>query len=224
MLIFRLFLVLQRYSYYPSVFILKPGQLVHINKGRLHAFRKMSPIRLPARDCHFDLRSELLTELDTTAPEVFLCFSIAWDWMYRGVTSEGICREVIATLECAILNRLHNRQSLAIPELALLQMARTMTPAEYNPARTNLLCNHPCSAGHSKNESGGYVPSTETVLRGILPGLRYVVNSHASVADNAEAMANRDDESTENRSRTDGSRVSIAKRPNSWENPQGAFH
>jgi hypothetical protein len=31
-------------------------------------------------------------------PEEFLCFSIAWDWMYQGVTVEGINRETAAIL------------------------------------------------------------------------------------------------------------------------------
>ncbi len=30
-------------GYCPSTFILEPGEFVHINKGRLHAFRKLAP-------------------------------------------------------------------------------------------------------------------------------------------------------------------------------------
>ena len=109
-----------------------PGQLVHINKGRLHAFRKLWPEYLQEIDCHYVLRRDLLDNLkaegiDRTTPEEFLCFSIAWDWMYRGVTVEGINRETAAILECSILNRLHNRQSLAIPELAILRMASSLS-------------------------------------------------------------------------------------------------
>jgi hypothetical protein len=65
-------------SYCPSVFILKEGQHVLINKGRLHAFRKLTVDRLPANDCHASLREELVESRKlTTSP---LCISIAFDW------------------------------------------------------------------------------------------------------------------------------------------------
>jgi hypothetical protein len=67
-------------NYYPSVFILKPGQFVHINKGRLHAFRKMSPTQLHPSDCHFALRSKLIDE-DKLGFAEQICVSVAWDWM-----------------------------------------------------------------------------------------------------------------------------------------------
>jgi hypothetical protein len=67
-------------KYYPSVFILKPGQFVHINKGRLHAFRKMSPAALPPSDCHFTLRSQLIADENLVSTEQ-ICVSVAWDWM-----------------------------------------------------------------------------------------------------------------------------------------------
>ncbi|CAN0011538.1 unnamed protein product, partial [Ectocarpus sp. 4 AP-2014] len=31
-------------NFCPSVFTLEPGEFVHINKGRLHAFRKEDPL------------------------------------------------------------------------------------------------------------------------------------------------------------------------------------
>lgn len=115
----HMLLTVHHCSYCPSVFILKPGQLVHINKGRLHAFRKLVPAALPSTDCHAKLRSNLLSDLDLDDPRKypaeFRCLSVAWDWMYRGVTEEGINREAVATLECAILNRQRKLQSLAIP-------------------------------------------------------------------------------------------------------------
>ena len=101
--------------YYPSVFVLKPGQVVHINKGRLHAFRKLAPQALQETDCHYDLRNEVLQTKENGQQED-LCFSIAWDWMFKGVTSDGINREVSSILECSRLNREHELASLAIPE------------------------------------------------------------------------------------------------------------
>ena len=109
-------------NYYPSVFILKPGQFVHINKGRLHAFRKMSTSNLPPTDCHSKLRQKNIEKLKLGTSEQ-ICISVAWDWMYRGVTSEGINREIVSTLDCAELLRHHRTQSLAIPETAILHMA-----------------------------------------------------------------------------------------------------
>ncbi len=47
-------------SYYPCVFILKPGQFLHINKGRLHAFRKAGCDPVDPKDCHSHLREELI--------------------------------------------------------------------------------------------------------------------------------------------------------------------
>ena len=52
-------------GYCPTVCIVKPGQLIHINKGRLHAFRKMSISPLPDDDCHKDLREALIEDLDS---------------------------------------------------------------------------------------------------------------------------------------------------------------
>ena len=68
-------------SYCPSVFILKPGQHVLINKGRLHAFRKMTFDELPNTDCHAAQRSELVAMLkEKKLDRAPLCISIAYDW------------------------------------------------------------------------------------------------------------------------------------------------
>jgi hypothetical protein len=98
------------------VFILKPGQLVHINKGRLHAFRKLSSSPLHEEDCHYSLRQAILPSLHG---KDLTCVSVAWDWMFKGVTDEGINREVSSMLECARLNQKDDVQSLGIPEVAI---------------------------------------------------------------------------------------------------------
>ena len=71
-------------SYCPSIFILRPGQHLHINKGRLHCFRKLTPDRLRQDDCHALLRQQLINELKST-PDFdsywgYVCLSIAFDW------------------------------------------------------------------------------------------------------------------------------------------------
>ena len=74
---------LQRHSYCPTVLILKPGQLLHINKNRLHMFRKMTFESISTVDCHYQLRRQMIAELKEMAPDLKtapLCISIAWDW------------------------------------------------------------------------------------------------------------------------------------------------
>jgi hypothetical protein len=177
--------------YHPSVFILKPGQLVHINKGRLHAFRKLSPSHLHDRDCHYTLREEILPSVGS---EGFTCVSVAWDWMFKGVTSEGINREVASILECARLNQKHSVQSLAIPETALISLAKE------HAVRLQI---------QNRGKASGFVPDSKTILRGILPSLQFVVHRHIM---------------TENASKSwmEGGKhekVSIDSKPNAWQNP-----
>jgi len=102
--------------------VLKPGQLLHINKGRLHAFRKMSCSQLEANDCHSVIRPKVMKNCKITKDVV--CMSVAWDWMYRGKTYEGIKEEVVQTLDSVRLARDHNIQSLAIPQLSIIETAK----------------------------------------------------------------------------------------------------
>ena len=110
------------HSYYPCLFVLKPGQLLHINKGRLHAFRKMSCSQLEANDCHSAIRPQVIKDFNITKDVV--CMSVAWDWMYRGNTCEGIKEEVVQTLDSVKLARDHNTQILAIPQLSIIETAK----------------------------------------------------------------------------------------------------
>jgi hypothetical protein len=86
----------RRMNYYPSVFVLKPGQFVHINKGRLHAFRKLSPTALPPNDCHRQLRLDTIAS-DNLGSMERLCVSVAWDWMVRFDESFGIDIDLVLT-------------------------------------------------------------------------------------------------------------------------------
>lgn len=173
-------------KYYPSVFILKAGQLVHINKGRLHAFRKLAPSALPDTDCHSDLRNQVLQTKEKPTEDI--CFSVAWDWMFKGVTSDGINREVSGILECSRLNREHHLQSLAIPEASLLFLAKENI-AKYrteskNGASTASLFQLAIPQHPSVERSE---PDAATVLQGILPSLHYVVNRHNSAVNVSQA-------------------------------------
>ena len=76
-----MFLLIKFQSYCPSVFILKLGQHVLINKGRLHAFRKVTFDELPNTDCHAAQRDELVAMLkEKEIDRAPLCLSIAYDW------------------------------------------------------------------------------------------------------------------------------------------------
>jgi hypothetical protein len=101
--------------------VLKPGQLLHINKGRLHAFRKMSRSPLEANDCHSTIRKNVIFECGIN--QNIVCRSVAWDWMYLGNTREGIQEEVSQMLDSIKLAKEKNIQTLAIPELSIIRTA-----------------------------------------------------------------------------------------------------
>jgi hypothetical protein len=78
----------------PSTLVLGPGEFIHINKGRLHAFRKKAPKR------------------PETVDDV--CISVAWDWMFEGAESNGLRGEAATAAFNKEQNRLFQRQSLGI--------------------------------------------------------------------------------------------------------------
>jgi hypothetical protein len=209
------------------VFILKPGQFVHINKGRLHAFRKLSPTLLPEYDCHAKMREELLHKINRKQlPLSSICISIAWDWTYRGFTAEAMNREISSMMECAALNREHRTLSLAIPETSLLHtakafLARAKGMAE-QPAVNQLdlqkhLLEFDSSTSLLKNcnNSAMFLESEpKTVLRGILPSLTHLVARHKADVNKATVIADTANYGENHQ------KISISKRPDSWENPQ----
>lgn len=192
--------------YCPSVFTLQPGDLVHINKGRLHAFRKMSTANLPEQDCHAQLRRTTI-EAKGIAGEEKLCVSVAWDWMYRGVTQEGINREVSTVLEASTLTRRNGVTSLAISELSLLQMAKAI-PARSPAPESGISFLGALEKKEEKNASV-YDSAKEEICRGIYPALCVVVGQHVRALNVKES-----------KSTGKGKRLSIAKIPDTQENPQ----
>jgi len=182
------------FSYYPSVFILKPGQMLHINKGRLHAFRKMSISSLPEEDCHSYLRSQLIKEENLFKEEI--CVSVAWDWMFRGVSVNGIHNELENTLTCAKLAREHGRQSLAIIENAIFSLAKQLL-ADKLGNDINIPIKH-ANAFHNKREQ------TIDILKGIEPSLSKIVNRNEESYNNIMSSCKS---------------IKISAIPNAWENP-----
>ena len=88
--------------------------------------------------------------------------------MFRGASTKGINREVLAVLECAELNRRNVKQSLAQPALCVVQMARNLL--EQNEKITKMM-----DFSKKGTPDNLLVTSNLDVLSGILPGLRYIV-------------------------------------------------
>jgi hypothetical protein len=70
------------YGITASILILEPGQMVHLNKGCFHCFRKLSIMPLPDTNVHASLRNALVQRKGLKYEE--LCISVAWDWLYTG--------------------------------------------------------------------------------------------------------------------------------------------
>ena len=132
--------------------------------------------------------------------------------MFKGVTSEGINREVSSILECVRLNREHDLQSLAIPETALLFLAKENV-AKYNAASTrdsdSLI---QCAQVSMVNESRGSEPDPMTVLRGILTPLKFVVHRHKSAVHMSKGWGEKIRDEQNN-----WAKVSVDSKPNTWQ-------
>jgi hypothetical protein len=187
-------------NYCPSVFILTAGQHVHINKGRLHAFRKLTPETLPSEDCHCELRHAMIKE-KSLRNKVPTCVSIAWDWQFGGVHAEGIHRESVAILESAILvDQNDDCKCLAIPKAALLALGRQVLLPEsstYNAhQRSSLIDNSLIGPGGFGGDAKPSVIDNATVARGILPALRFLVNKNVKILSRAMGEGTSDKERT----------------------------
>jgi len=193
-------------GYQPTLLILKEGDHIHINKGRLYAFRTPSSNMLPETDCHYLLRSELL-ETIRELPD--LSWGISWKWMNRGVTALGVHKEVSHSIDAALMNRKCGRRSLATPELSLLQMARELAPFEMK--KRPLFGFFPSSTKLPSYQEEKQRRNLDT-LRGLLPSLRSVVNEHIQVMQRTKASVSK--------SCQRGERISLSERPNAQENPE----
>jgi hypothetical protein len=92
--------------------------------------------------------------------------------MYTGINSEGINRELVATLECTSLNRHENKMSLAIPKTAILHIAKTL---ESNISITGYLTEDQVEADSER-------------IRGILPALQYMVDLDSQVLEKKKGV------------------------------------
>lgn len=139
---------------------------------------------LPNEDCHFQHRKAIIRS-ERLKSET-LCVSLAWDWNFLGFSERGIYREVTATLESTVLNRLRGARSLAIPEFSVLEAARHFAKPISHTTTTSFL---PSSNLDVPQQNPRRVLPSErdhtTVCRGILPVLRYIVTEHADAIERA---------------------------------------
>jgi len=100
----------------PTHVILGPGDYIHLNKGRIHAFRKVTAASAAAEKGFPGLVAGSATSND-------ICVSVAWDWMYRGFTPEAIINEVAVirkTVEENRAQRVKTTYCTPTPTLAIL--------------------------------------------------------------------------------------------------------
>ena len=136
--------------------------------------------------------------------------------MFKGLTSEGINREVSGILECARMNREHDLQSLAIPETSLVFLAKENI-AKHQQASNADESRALFSIGKSRHQTPTEAsePDAKTVLRGILPSLQYVVNRHKSSVIGSEEAAHETKRMNNGRCC-----VSIDSKPDTWQDPE----
>ena len=85
-------------GYMPMVFVLGPGEYLHIGHGRIHMFRNMAADPLPPTDCHYHLRKKTIEQnrlaRQSTLPSS-MCVSFAHDlyvcWGRMLVVSLFLC-------------------------------------------------------------------------------------------------------------------------------------
>ena len=123
----------------------------------------MSTFELPKYDCHNFLRMKVNQERLSATRIEDTCFSIAWDWIYRGYTSKGINLEVASVIESTSLTRKHGKVALAIPETSLLQTCASILPLAENI--------------ESKNRD---------ILKGLYPSIHFLITRDINVVSNCE--------------------------------------
>jgi hypothetical protein len=92
--------------------------------------------------------------------------------MYTGIDSEGINREVVATLECSSLIKHNKKTSLAIPKTAILHIAKALA------ANLNPIVQRPSAEVEGDLEK----------MKGILPAFRHIVDLDSQFLEKKEGV------------------------------------
>ncbi len=147
---------------------------------------------LPDNDCHSQLRSDIIAKAQLTSDEI--CISVAWDWMYRGMSIKGMHNELQCCLKNAALARENGLQSLAIPETATFALAKSLLSTYHGNS------NHIATACVTKVPK--FCPSILDKLQGIENSLREIVSRHKNAYNSINGDAGL-----------------VSATPNSWQNP-----
>ena len=142
-------------SYAPIRLVLKPGQLLFINKMRLHIFRKLSFYeQLDEKDCFHKLREQLIASTPLNERDD-RCVSLAWDTIFIGISSLGIARELTTSLRAQFNSSAKQREDDCSSQVIGKVMHFTLSLA---------------SKLFFKCQSGSTIEETDlNTIRGILP-------------------------------------------------------
>lgn len=141
----------------------------------MHAFRKLGTEKLQPWDCHFEARNALIAEVGMIG-QAPLAVSIAWDWQFRGVTSEGIHRETTSMLESQYLLR-EGLMSLATSRAALFAMARNVC-VEEGEGETLI-----------RVDRNHFDIADRSIAKGIAPAVKYVIRQELEIYREIEKIA-----------------------------------
>jgi hypothetical protein len=134
-------------------------------------------------DCHSNLRQRTVAD-DSIVNEV-VCVSIAWDWQFLGYTSKGIEEEMSVSLETAQINSTKGLQSLGIAEVCLIYLAKHYL-SQYeavinNVEQTSFIFDPVENSAEFESDTQLKRTRALTVLKGILPSLSKMVQSHDNI-------------------------------------------
>jgi hypothetical protein len=127
--------------------------------------------------------------------------------MYWGFDKDGINREVASTIECAALCRDNKCKSLAVPETVLLNTAMLLCQgSEGKASSTSMLGFDALKVEHPSSR-----PPEATIIAGILPSLRYIMERdklavNSVLLDRTDPVYN-------------GVKLTIARKPDTYHDP-----
>ena len=116
--------------------ILEPGELLFIDAGRVHIFRKMSYKPLPETDPFFERRGKYIENMSSADVDCFSWnISVAWDFLYIGYKRDNI-RQLAQTKwvnsVCAAVKKVPSQGCIEHPLMVLLTKYGKMEKSRRN--------------------------------------------------------------------------------------------
>ena len=163
-----------------SVFLLKAGQALHIPKGCLHAFRKLSAAPLPQYDCHAKLCKKYLETRPTDKEEV--CISFAWDWIRLGNSGHSVAKELDYL---TMASRFSTKEKIGPPAPYGLSLLRTAKKLVSEPEKLD-------QSVSARDLAEGILPSLSAFVDREVKAVRearsfQMVNKNIEVVDTAQS-------------------------------------